>query len=168
MAGKESWFTLQTEDELMSEVRARELRIKRCQARHAFKDEMNRLSEEKDLSMKEKFEIFRPYYEALQLTPAEKERIVFVQELQKAMNVHGKDEKKSDSRDIYTDTKTGVVGNIRKSENPYFVANIKMRFDNRAKAARERSRICAESLSRIQKDAPKQYELWEQGNGTEK
>lgn len=167
MAEKESWFTLQTEDELMTEVRAKELRIKRCQARHAFKDELNRRSSEKDISMQEKFEIFRPYYEDLELTPAEKERIVFVQELQKAMNVHGTGEKKTDSRDIYTDTKTGVVGNIRKSENPYFVANIKTRFDNRAKAARERSKICAESLRRIQKDAPKQYELWEKTSDEE-
>lgn len=167
MAGKENWFTLQTEDELMSEVRARELRIKRCQARHAFKDELNRRSSEKDISMQEKFEIFRPYYEDLELTPAEKERIVFVQELQKAMNVHGIGEKRNDSRYIYTDTKTGVVGNIRKSDNPYFVSNIKTRFDNRAKAARERSKICAESLSRIQQAMPKQYELFKKANGEE-
>ena len=169
MMENEKWFTLQSEDELMSEARAKELRVKRCRVRHAFKDEINRRTQEGEcLSMRGKFEIFRSYYQALELSDAEKERIVFSQELQKAMNVRSKDEKPNEARDIYTDIATGKVGSICLSKDITFIKNCKDRFTHRAERAQEKADICSNSLKRIQRDAPKQYELWEQGNGTEK
>lgn len=44
MMSKTDWFCSQTEEELMTEERAKELRLRRNRLRHAFKDEINRLT----------------------------------------------------------------------------------------------------------------------------
>ena len=72
------------------------------------------------------------------------------------MQVHGRDEKAQDERDIYTDRKTGVVGNIRLSRDPYFVKKLQQRFEHRADKYIQKSRICGDSLKRIQRDMPKE------------
>lgn len=164
MARGNEWFRVQSEDELMSEAKAKELKKKRNGLRHAFKDDINKKTAEgKSLTMEEKFAIFKPYYEQMEISPAEMARYAFVQELQKAMQVHGRDEKAQDERDIYTDRKTGVVGNIRLSRDPYFVKNLQQRFEHRADKYIQKSRICGDSLKRIQRDMPKEYSMFEQG-----
>lgn len=93
MARGNEWFRVQSEDELMSEAKAKELKKKRNGLRHAFKDDINKKTAEgKSLTMEEKFAIFKPYYEQMEISPAEMARYAFVQELQKAMQVHGRDE----------------------------------------------------------------------------
>lgn len=167
MMSKAEWFRIQTEEELMTEERAKELKLRRNRLRHAFKDEINRLtSQGKNLTMDEKFALFRPYYEQMAISPAEKERMAFVQYLQRAMSVRGKDEKKTDERDIYTDISTGTVGNIRLSNDMRFVQNCKRRFDERVRKNSRYAEICRTSLERIQREAPQQTELWQDGAGT--
>ena len=169
MMSKTDWFRSQTEEELMTEERAKELRLRRNRLRHAFKDEINRLTGEgKSLTMDDKFALFRPYYEQMDISPAEMQRMAFVQHLQRAMGVRGKDEKKTAERDIYTDTSTGTVGNIRLSNDPAFVKNCQRRFDERARKYRRRAEICRTSLERIQREAPQQTELWQDEAGAGK
>lgn len=169
MMSKTDWFRSQTEEELMTEGRAKELRLRRGRLRHAFKDEINRLTGQgKSLTMDEKFALFRPYYEQMNISPSEQQRIAFVQHLQRAMGVRGKDEKKTDERDIYTDTSTGTVGNIRLSNDPAFVKNCQRRFDERARKYRRRAEICRTSLERIQREAPQQTELSLGETGTDR
>lgn len=84
------------------------------------------------------------------------------------MGVHGRDEKTTDERDIYTDTSTGTVGNIRLSNDPAFVKNCQRRFDERARKYRRRAEICRTSLERIQREAPQQTELWQDEAGAGK
>lgn len=163
MMSKTDWFRSQTEE------RAKELRLRRNRLRHAFKDEINRLTGEgKSLTMDDKFALFRPYYEQMAISPAEMERMAFVQHLQRAMSVHGKDEKKTDERDIYTDTSTGTVGNIRLSNDPRFVQNCKRRFDERVRKNSKCAEICRTSLERIQREAPQQTELSLGETGTDR
>lgn len=169
MMSKTDWFRSQTEEELMTEGRAKELKLRRNRLRHAFKDEINRLTGQgKSLTMDEKFALFRPYYEQMNISPSEQQRIAFVQHLQRAMGVRGKDEKKTDERDIYTDTSTGTVGNIRLSNDPAFVKNCQRRFDERARKYRRRAEICRTSLERIQREAPQQTELSLGETGTDR
>lgn len=169
MMSKTDWFRSQTEEELMTEGRAKELRLRRGRLRHAFKDEINRLTGQgKSLTMDEKFALFRPYYEQMNISPSEQQRIAFVQHLQRAMGVRGKDKKKTDERDIYTDTSTGTVGNIRLSNDPAFVKNCQRRFDERARKYRRRAEICRTSLERIQREAPQQTELSLGETGTDR
>ena len=169
MMSKTDWFCSQTEEELMTEGRAKELRLRRNRLRHAFKDEINRLTGQgKSLTMDEKFALFRPYYEQMNISPSEQQRIAFVQHLQRAMGVRGKDEKKTDERDIYTDTSTGTVGNIRLSNDPAFVKNCKRRFDERVRKNSKCAEICRTSLERIQREAPQQTELWQDEAGAGK
>lgn len=166
MMSKTDWFRSQTEEELMTEERAKELRLRRNRLRHAFKDEINRLTGEgKSLTMDDKFALFRPYYEQMAISPAEMKRMAFVQHLQRAMSVHGKDEKTTDERDIYTDISTGTVGNIRLSNDLQFVRNCKRRFDERVRKNSKCAEICRTSLERIQREAPQQTELWQQQEG---
>lgn len=168
MSEEKDWFRCQTEEELMTEQKEKALKVRRCQLRHAFKDKINQLTREgKSLTMADKFAIFRPYYEQMEISPAEKERMTFVQHLQRAMNVRGTDEKDTDERDIYTDTSTGTVGNIRLSNDLQFIRNCKRRFDERAKRSSKCAEICQTSLERIQHEAPQQTELFEDANGTE-
>ena len=127
MMSKTDWFRSQTEEELMTEERAKELKLRRNRLRHAF-----------------------------------------VQHLQRAMGVRGKDEKKTDERDIYTDTSTGTVGNIRLSNDPRFVQNCKRRFDERVRKNSKCAEICRTSLERIQREAPQQTELWQDEAGAGK
>lgn len=169
MMSKTDWFRSQTEEELMTEGRAKELRLRHNRLRHAFKDEINRLTGQgKSLTMDEKFALFRPYYEQMNISPSEQQRIAFVQHLQRAMGVRGKDEKKTDERDIYTDTSTGTVGNIRLSNDPAFVKNCQRRFDECARKYRRRAEICRTSLERIQREAPQQTELSLGETGTDR
>lgn len=166
MMSKTDWFRSQTEEELMTEGRAKELKLRRNRLRHAFKDEINRLTGQgKSLTMDEKFALFRPYYEQMDISPAEMQRMAFVQHLQRAMGVRGKDEKKTAERDIYTDTSTGTVGNIRLSNDPAFVKNCKRRFDERVRKNSKCAEICRTSLERIQREAPQQTELWQDEAG---
>lgn len=166
MMSNETWFRCQTEDELMAEANEKKLKLRRNRLRHAFKDEINRLTGQgKSLTMDEKFALFRPYYEQMGISPAEKERMAFVQHLQRAMGVRGTDEKKTSERDVYTDTSTGTVGNIRLSNDLRFVQNCKRRFDERVKKNRKYSSICQTSLERIQSEAPQQIELWQDEAG---
>ena len=118
--------------------------------------------------MDEKFALFRPYYEQMNISPSEQQRIAFVQHLQRAMGVRGKDEKKTDERDIYTDTSTGTVGNIRLSNAPAFVKNCKRRFDERVRKNSKCAEICRTSLERIQREAPQQTELSLGETGTDR
>lgn len=169
MMSKEEWFRCQTEDELMAEANEKELKLRRNRLRHAFKDEINKLTGQgKSLTMDEKFALFRPYYEQMGISPAEKERMAFVQHLQRAMGVRGTDEKKTDERDIYTDTSTGTVGNIRLSNDPAFVKNCKRRFDERVRKNSKCAEICRTSLERIQREAPQQTELSLGETGTDR
>lgn len=169
MMSKTDWFRSQTEEELMTEGRAKELKLRRNRLRHAFKDEINRLTGQgKSLTMDEKFALFRPYYEQMGISPAEKERMAFVQHLQRAMGVRGTDEKKTAERDIYTDTSTGTVGNIRLSNDPAFVKNCKRRFDERVRKNSKCAEICRTSLERIQREAPQQTELSLGETGTDR
>lgn len=79
MMSKTDWFRSQTEEELMTEGRAKELKLRRNRLRHAFKDEINRLTGQgKSLTMDEKFALFRPYYEQMNISPSEQQRIAFV------------------------------------------------------------------------------------------
>ena len=150
----------------MTEGRAKKLKLRRNRLRHAFKDEINRLTGQgKSLTMDEKFALFRPYYEQMDISPAEMQRMAFVQHLQRAMGVRGKDEKKAAERDIYTDTSTGTVGNIRLSNDLRFIQNCKRRFDERIKKNRKYADICRMSLERIQREAPQQTELWQDEAG---
>lgn len=163
MMSKTDWFRSQTEE------RAKELRLRRNRLRHAFKDEINRLTGEgKSLTMDDKFALFRPYYEQMAISPVEMERMAFVQHLQRAMSVHGKDEKTTDERDIYTDTSTGTVGNIRLSNDLQFVQNCKRRFDERVRKNSKCAEICRTSLERIQREAPQQTELSLGETGTDR
>lgn len=169
MMSKTDWFRSQTEEELMTEERAKELRLRRNRLRHAFKDEINRLTGEgKSLTMDDKFALFRPYYEQMAISPVEMERMAFVQHLQRAMSVHGKDEKTTDERDIYTDTSTGTVGNIRLSNDLQFVQNCKRCFDERVRKNSKCAEICRTSLERIQREAPQQTELSLGETGTDR
>lgn len=169
MMSKTDWVRSQTEEELMTEGRAKELKLRRNRLRHAFKDEINRLTGQgKSLTMDEKFALFRPYYEQMDISPAEMQRMAFVQHLQRAMGVRGKDEKKTAERDIYTDTSTGTVGNIRLSNDPAFVKNCKRRFDERVRKNSKCAEICRTSLERIQREAPQQTELSLGETGTDR
>lgn len=163
---EQDWFRGQSEDELMAEANEKELKLRRNRLQHAFKDEINRLTGQgKSLTMDEKFALFRPYYEQMDISPDEMQRIAFVQYLQRAMGVRGTDEKKTDERDIYTDTSTGTVGNIRLSNDLRFIQNCKRRFDERVKKNRKYADICRTSLERIQREAPQQTELWQDEAG---
>lgn len=169
MMSKTNWFRAQTEEELMTEGCAKELKLRRNRLRHAFKDEINRLTGQgKSLTMDEKFALFRPYYEKMDISQAEMQRMAFVQHLQRAMGVRGKDEKKTAERDIYTDTSTGTVGNIRLSNDPAFVKNCKRRFDERVRKNSKCAEICRTSLERIQREAPRQTELSLGETGTDR